>query len=180
MRQAGYTLLELMVTIAVLSIVIAVVVPGARDLVNHTRLSSEINELSSMSRLARFKAMDEQSNVIVCPTKDFSSCSTNWTYGKMACVDINDDGTRNSNEAILASTEIMNGSLKIFAPSQSLVFDRRGGANVTTTITLCDTTLKASAAVGLIINGYGKIAIAADSDDDGIKENHAGNKLACS
>jgi len=74
----------------------------------------------------------------------------------------------------------MNGSLKIFAPSQSLVFDRRGGANVTTTITLCDTTLKASAAVGLIINGYGKIAIAADSDDDGIKENHAGNKLACS
>lgn len=179
MRNSGYTLIELMITVAILSIIISVVAPGARSFINHSLLSKEINELSSLSRLARFKAMDEQSDVILCPTKDYSQCITNWTYAKMAFVDLDGNGARSSDETMIGSTEILHSSVSVQAPSSSIIFDARGGANVTATLTFCDNTEKAETAVGLIINGYGKIAIAKDSNDDNIKEDHSGNSLSC-
>ena len=90
------------------------------------------------------------------------------------------NGKRGTNETLLSATEKLHSSVKIQAPSQALVFDARGGTNVTTTLTICDDTSQAKTAVGLIINGYGKIAIAQDSDNDGINENHAGAALSCS
>ncbi|MFC3203837.1 GspH/FimT family pseudopilin [Alteromonas oceani] len=180
MRHSGYTLIELMITVAVLSIIAGVVVPGARGFINHSILTKEINELSALTRLARFKAMEEQTEVVVCPSQDYTNCISNWTYPSMAFYDVDGDGERDTNETLLSSTEKLHGSVKIDATSKALVFDVRGGANVTTTFTICDDTSKADKAVGLIINGYGKIAIAQDSDDDGVNENHAGAALSCS
>lgn len=180
MRQSGYTLVELMVTVAVLSIIIGVVVPGARGFINHSLLTKEINELSALARLARFRAMEEQTEVVVCPTQDYTNCISNWTYASMAFYDVNGDGKHGSDETLLGATERLHHSLKIDAPSQPIVFDTRGGSNITATLTLCDDTQQAAKAVGLIINGYGKIAIARDSDGDGVNENHAGNALSCS
>lgn len=60
-----------------------------------------------------------------------------------------------------------------------MVFDRCGGVNVIIIIIFCDIILKVFVVVGFIINGYGKIVIVVDSDDDGIKENYVGNKLVC-
>lgn len=178
--QTGYTLIELMVTIAILSIIIGVVMPGARGFINHSMLSKEVNELSALARLARFKAMEEQIEVVLCPTQDYSDCISNWTYAKMAFIDLNGDGDRDSDENLLGSTEKLRSSISVTAPNQSIIFDNRGGANITSTLIFCDETAKANKAVGLIINGYGKIAVAYDSDDNDIKEDHAGNDLSCS
>ena len=180
MRHSGYTLIELMITVAVLSIIAGVVVPGARGFINHSILTKEINELSTLARLARFKAMEEQTEVVMCPSLDYTNCISNWTYPSMAFYDVDGNGKRGTNETLLSSTEKLHSSVKTKAPSQALVFDARGGANITTTLTICDDTSKADKAVGLIINGYGKIAIAQDSDDDGVNENHAGSALTCS
>ena len=179
MRNSGYTLIELMITVAILSIIIGVVVPGARSFVNHSLLSKEVNELSSLSRLARFKAMDEQSDVILCPTTDYAKCTTNWSYAKMAFIDLDDNGERGSDENILGATEILHSSVSVVAPSSTIVFDTRGGASLTTTLVFCDDTNQAENAVGLIINGYGKISIAQDSDNDNVKEDHNNSPLSC-
>lgn len=180
MRHSGYTLIELMVAVAVLSIIAGVVVPGARGFINHSLLTKEINELSALARLARFKAMEEQTEVVVCPSQDYKNCANNWTYASMAFYDLDGDGKRGANETLLNSTEKLHHSVTIDAPANPIVFDARGGASVTTTITLCDDTKQANKAVGLIINGYGKIAIAQDADDNGVNENHTGAALSCS
>ncbi|NVK54630.1 MAG: GspH/FimT family pseudopilin [Alteromonadaceae bacterium] len=179
MRQTGYTLIELMITIAVLSIVVGIVVPGARGFINHSLLSKEVNEISALSRLARFSAMEEQTNIVLCPTTNYAQCGTDWTQGKMAFVDLNGNGDRSTNETIIGATEALHSSVSVTAPGQSILFNRRGGANVTTTLIFCDETSDADKAMGLIINGYGKIAVAQDRNNDGTKEDHAGNALTC-
>ncbi|GGF75397.1 GspH/FimT family pseudopilin [Alteromonas lipolytica] len=180
MRHSGYTLVELMITVAIMSIVIGVVVPGARGFINHSLLAKEINELSALARLARFKAMEERTEVILCPTLNYTNCVSNWTHPTMAFYDINGNSEHDNNEALLGATEPLHHSVSIQAPGQAIVFDARGGASVTTTISLCDDTGSADKAVGLIINGYGKIAIAQDYNNDGINENHLQSALACS
>ena len=168
-----------MITIAVLSIIVGVVVPGARGFINHSLLSKELNEVSALARLARFTAMEEHSDIVLCPTTNFAQCSTDWTQGKMAFLDLNGNAERSSNEPLIGATEALHSSVSVTAPGQSIIFNGRGGANLTTTLTFCDETSQADKAMGLIISAYGKIAVAQDKNSDDIKEDHAGNALSC-
>ena len=53
----GFTLLELMVTVAVAAILTTVAVPGFRDLVQNNRVTSQTNELVAALTMARTEAI---------------------------------------------------------------------------------------------------------------------------
>ena len=55
----GLTLIELMMTVALLVIVIAIGVPGMQGAINGGRLSSAANELSAAVLLARAERVDK-------------------------------------------------------------------------------------------------------------------------
>lgn len=78
-RQAGFTLIELMVTIAVLAIVMAIAIPNFRGLINSNRLTTQANELVATLQYARSEAVRANGRVTVCPTSDGSTCSgSDW------------------------------------------------------------------------------------------------------
>lgn len=62
-RDAGFTLIELMVTIAVLSILVAIAVPAFTDFLEKSRLRGAADALSSQFSLARAEAMRTDRNV---------------------------------------------------------------------------------------------------------------------
>ena len=65
----GFTLLELMVTVAVAAILATVAVPGFRDLIQNNRVTTQTNELVSALNFARTEAVKRGRNVAVVVTQ---------------------------------------------------------------------------------------------------------------
>lgn len=95
-RASGFTLLELIITIIVLSIVASFAVPSFRETIMNNRLTAQINEASSLISYARSEASKLQSGVVtVCSSTDSASCSGNaaWETGWIVFRDIDGDRT---------------------------------------------------------------------------------------
>ncbi|HMM76984.1 MAG TPA: GspH/FimT family pseudopilin [Gammaproteobacteria bacterium] len=92
--SAGFTIVELMITIVVLGIALAFAVPNMQDLIMNNRLTSQLNLLSSNLALARNEAVKQNALVIACASSDGEDCAdadTAWDDGWMIFVDRNGD-----------------------------------------------------------------------------------------
>jgi len=78
-RNHGFTLIELMVSIAVLAIIAALAAPSFRAIIENNRLTSQANELVTALAFARSEAVRRRTPVTVCP----GSCALGqaWTDG---------------------------------------------------------------------------------------------------
>lgn len=79
----GFTLVELMITIAVAAVLLAIAVPSFTRLMANTRQTSATNSLLQAFEYARNSALREGQSVTVCPiaTPTDTSCSTDWNTG---------------------------------------------------------------------------------------------------
>jgi type IV fimbrial biogenesis protein FimT len=64
--RKGFTLIEVMLVIAILSIVLAIAVPGFSGLMQKNRVSSGTSEIISSLALARNEAITRRANVVLC------------------------------------------------------------------------------------------------------------------
>ena len=88
--QSGFTLVELMVVIAVLAILATIAIPGFQGIVAQNRATSAANELQATLQFARSTAIAQSLPVTVCPADfDPPECSaptTNWAGGWIVLV----------------------------------------------------------------------------------------------
>jgi type IV fimbrial biogenesis protein FimT len=86
-RQAGVTVIELMVTLSIMVILLTVAVPGMKDVIAETRRVASINQLMGALNLARNEAIKRGVRVTLCKTADplarVPSCdlSAAWSAG---------------------------------------------------------------------------------------------------
>lgn len=82
-EQAGFTLLELMITVAIAAILLTVGVPSFRSVIQNNRAAIQTNDLLSALSLARSEAVKRGAAVSVCPSATQSACSggTDWSVG---------------------------------------------------------------------------------------------------
>ncbi len=86
--DSGFTLVELMVTIAVLAILLAIGIPAFASLIASNRLTSATNELIASLQTARTEALRRNARVTLCPAApSATACSGAWRDGWMAFVD---------------------------------------------------------------------------------------------
>ncbi|MFU8832375.1 MAG: GspH/FimT family pseudopilin [Wenzhouxiangella sp.] len=62
-RQAGVTLFELMIAIAVLAVLLATAVPSIQEVLKNNRLAAQNNEMVALVNLARSQAIRRNANV---------------------------------------------------------------------------------------------------------------------
>lgn len=81
--QRGMTLIELMVTLAVAGIVIAVAVPNFQAMVQSNRASGHTNDFVMAVSYARSEAMRRGGNVRLCSSTDQEGCNggEDWASG---------------------------------------------------------------------------------------------------
>lgn len=178
-RYRGVTLLEMLIVIAIVSIVLTVVAPNVQHILIANRLAAQTNEISAVLQFARHRAIDEQVRTTLCPTEDYAACSNNWGQAKMVFVDANDNGARDNNEVLLSSTGRSHQTLQLSGPSSPIHFQESGISASPASILICHQSREDEYARALIISLQGRVKASRDSNQDGIYEDNLGNPLDC-
>jgi len=144
-RNDGFTLLELIVTLAIAAILLSVGVPNFRGVIMDNRLVSQSNQFVTSVKMARSAAVRFQREATVCASDNFDaavpdcSASTDWSNGWIVWVDKDRDAATDANEIISVFGPLNSASTLSSATATSLAFDARGFATTAGgDFTLCD------------------------------------------
>ena len=173
----GFTIIELMVTIAVLAVAVAIAVPAYTNMLINNRMASKINEYVASLHYARSEAVKRGANVRACASSDGLTCtnSGDWDQGWIVLVD--------ATSTLLNVYPPLSGGdtlVKSGLQPRSIRFDGNGmSAGFNGTVTLCDRDGDIKKARAVVISNAGRIQLAADNNGDGIVENGSGVNVTC-
>lgn len=104
--QKGLTLVELMVTIAVVAILAAVGIPMFQRVVHTNNAATGVNDLVTALQMARASAVNQGVRTVVCP-RDSSTltCGSDWDNGWLVFADTDKDGALDTGEPVLRAWE---------------------------------------------------------------------------
>lgn len=102
-EERGFTLIELMLTLVVMGVALAVAVPSWTTFIANNQLTSQTNALTSSLLLARSEAIKQNRGVVLCPSTSGEDCTDSaWHEGWIVFVnettevgtrDVDDDGS---------------------------------------------------------------------------------------
>lgn len=125
----GFTLIELMVTLAVLGILLGLAAPSFYNATLGSKLGSFANDLVGSVHLARSEAIKRNSIVTLCVSIDGTTCTSgDWAQGWIVAVG---STTLLRQEALPAGFKVTNGNVN------SLSFQPSGLGATLATFTVC-------------------------------------------
>jgi prepilin-type N-terminal cleavage/methylation domain-containing protein len=150
-QKNGFTLVELMISIAILAVMVALSIPAFGRFMQTWRLNGETDQLAGMLRSARSAAVSKHVDTV------FVIDTSNGTYYYFE--DADGDGSRDSNEYCSETIDLPPGiTLQGHTLSQPRIFfGPMGNANESGTITLQN--LQNRTHTILLFGGTGNISI---------------------
>lgn len=116
-KPSGFTLLELMVVLAIAGVLMAVGIPAMGDFIRNSRITAAANDVMAALHFTRSEAIKRRRPVTLCtsasavtdvnPTCAASPFLTGW----IAFVDTNQSGQRDAGEQVLLQHEPMNSAI---------------------------------------------------------------------
>lgn len=133
--KRGFTLIELMVTVAVLAILVTVAIPNFQTFLMNSRMASQANDVITALNLARSEAVKRAANVTVCASSNGTSCTGGWAQGWIVR-DVG--GTPIRVQPALSGASTLSGGTNV---ASTITFTASGRTTIPTTATAADTTL---------------------------------------
>ena len=118
--SAGYTLLELMVTIAISVLVLTLAVPNFASQISRQEVAVQSQELRTSLNVARSEAVMRQRNVYVCRRTGEGGCDISpvdraeWSYGWIVFVDDNRNGQWDAADTLVKEVTRSAGGIRMF------------------------------------------------------------------
>jgi type IV fimbrial biogenesis protein FimT len=113
-RRAGFTVIELMVTVAIVAILAMVAAPSLRDLVKNAGMTSLVNDFMTDLSVARAEAVKRGVRATICTSNTGTGCTaTEWRFGWIIFAETNAGGTAgavDAGEPILKVSSKINGA----------------------------------------------------------------------
>jgi type IV fimbrial biogenesis protein FimT len=104
--QTGFTLYELLVTMLIVGVVLALGIPNLAEFTQNSRITSTSNDLHAAFQLARSESARAKTNITICasanPFDAASDCGGTWDQGYIVFIDSKGDLLRNgADETVL-------------------------------------------------------------------------------
>ena len=135
LQVEGFTLVELLVSIAVLAILLALAVPSFQNMIMNNRITAKTDALSAALNYARNIALTQNVNVLACPFSAVNStaCGGNWQSGWIIV------SQPASGAAVLFQSNAAGpNDPSVSATATNVTFDTRGLATTQSNFTICD------------------------------------------
>ena len=136
-RNFGFTMVELMVVVAIAALLIALAVPSFTSLVRSTNITNAVNTFMTDARFARSEAVRLGGAVVMCrsdaPEATTPSCGTGggpggngWVSGWIIFQDLNNDGNKDATDPLVRIQSALTSVNSIGDTSTKLVFTATG------------------------------------------------------
>jgi type IV fimbrial biogenesis protein FimT len=185
MRAAGFTLMELLITLLVAAVLFRLAAPAFSDVVAAQRSALALNQLISAVHFARSAAITRQATITLCPGADAVCLGRDqWHHGALVFVDHNRNGRLDPDDRILSRLPPLSADGRVYWRSfrnrAYLQFGPRGyTAWQNGNFLYCPANGNPRHARMVILNAQGRIRPARDSNRDGIMEDASGRPLNC-
>ncbi len=180
----GFTLIELIVSMAIAGILISVGIPSFANMIQDGRQSATYNALVGELSYARSEAVKRSLTVSVCARSTDTECavSSDWSDGWLLFVDNNGNGAADAGEDILRVNDELeqDQSLKSysFTNTHFIRYRPRGNTDSVGHFVICDDRgNKEAKAINIVLTGA--IRKAVDSDGNEIVEDMSGADVSC-
>lgn len=166
----GFTLVELLIALAIAAILITLAVPGLQSFLQNNKIVSATNKLSASLNLARLEAVKRGVKVSVCPTANaaFTACgdNTQWSDGWIIFVDADNNNAIEGTDDLVKVAEALSNDATITSPSDIVSYDGSGfliGANPSFSLTADGCTGNNARTISVSASGHLSIEPAACS-----------------
>lgn len=138
-HNTGFTIIELMVVIAIIALILSWGVPQFSSMLQNSRLSSQANELQGLLQLARSEASSRRIKVNVCGSSDQSTCNTDdWERGVIAFRNADENGSATPAELIRVIPPVAQNGITIRGHNGALEYEIDGTLAGAPTLRICD------------------------------------------
>lgn len=184
-QESGVTLIELMVTVSIMAILLAVVAPNLRTFLTQSGTSGLSADFMSTLNFARSESVTRGVSIIICRRSSGTSCASgtgSWSNGWVIFADKNANGANDSGETLRVHQELSTGysayatdPANSSTPRSTVVYARNGTATETALFAFCFNSDETQAkAVNVTLT---RPRAATDSNSDGIPEKDDGTNI---
>jgi type IV fimbrial biogenesis protein FimT len=168
----GFTLLELIIIIAILGITMAIAAPGLGTMIANNRISGDVNDFVAALQFAKAEAASRVNPVTICKKNTTSTgcvAGGDWQQGWIVFSDLDGDASVDAGEAILLNHETLDARITFGGTAgvtTSITYRPSGTTSVTSTevLIICDNRGFADSAKGVLITITGRGSVMKASD----------------
>jgi type IV fimbrial biogenesis protein FimT len=185
MVYRGFTLTEILVTLAVSALLMWAVAPSMANILRHQASASVANRLIATIRYSRHAAINLRTPTTLC-AGNRSGCfgSNQWHRGAIVFADTNANGMLDGSEQVLQQMAPLAPKGRIFWRSfrnRAYLHFRPSGLSIWQSghFLYCPDDADPTYARQVILNSRGRSRLARDTDGDRIAEDASGIPLTC-
>lgn len=186
-NKQGFTLVELMVAIAVVAILSAIALPSMSNFLVKMRVDNEISEMQRLLLTARNMAINTGKYTTVCPLDASGGCSADMWQDEISIFtnEINTLANGNvfaANDELVKIKEAIKSGDKLEFTDESVIYTPSGRIltpTVTRIFSYCPKG-EPDRSRGIDISISGRSYTSSDTDKDDKDEDRNGNEIVCS
>ncbi len=152
----GFTLIEILITIAIAAILLSIVVPSFTSLIESSKARTTRDSLISSIYAAKQQSQSERVNVYLCPTSNGTSCltTTSWGTDWLVYEDNDSSGALNNSDTIIINSS---SKINLIKSTENQVKFTPTGHSSANTFQICSNT-DSSIVYEIKLNRMGRIS----------------------
>ena len=161
----GFTLVELLITIAIMAILLGIAAPAFTEAILSNKLAGYANTFVAGTSVARSEAIKRNFAITMCRSADGATCATSggWQQGWIVMCNSDDSLTCKSGGSgvlVLNKQEAIETGFQLTGDAYTLTFPPTGGGVTTANLVLCRNSPAGAQERTIKVGATGRAAVA--------------------